>query len=72
METFIVRLYRDGHAAEQELAGTVERVGSGDRVGFSGRDQLLDCLRVTKATDELERDPLDADEGGRTVGRKRL
>lgn len=64
METFIVRLYRGGPAADQELAGTVERVASGDRVGFSGRDQLLDCLRVTKGHGDSERDPLDADEGG--------
>jgi hypothetical protein len=72
METFIVRLYRDGHAAEQELAGTVERVGSGDRVGFAGKEQLLDCLRVREGHDDLEQNPLDAGEGGRTVGRKRL
>jgi len=31
-----------------ELAGTVERVGSGDRVGFSGREQLLGCLLVAE------------------------
>ncbi len=62
METFIVRLYRGGPAAEQELAGTVERVGSGDRVGFSGKDQLLDCLRVADGDDDAERHPLDPGE----------
>lgn len=44
METFIVRIYRGIPASAQELAGTVERVGSADRVGFAGREQLLDCL----------------------------
>jgi hypothetical protein len=72
METFIVRLYRGGPVAEQELAGTVERVGTGDRAGFSGKDQLLECLGVTEGHDDRERDPLDADEGDRKVGRKRV
>ena len=44
METFIVRIYRGIRASLQEPAGTVERVGSADRVGFSGADQLLRCL----------------------------
>ena len=44
METFIVRIYRGIRASLQEPAGTVERVGSADRVGFSGADQLLHCL----------------------------
>jgi hypothetical protein len=44
METFIVRIYRGIPASLQEPAGTVERVGSADRVGFSGTDQLLRCL----------------------------
>ena len=46
METFIVRIYRGISTSAREPAGTVERVGSGDRVGFSGRGQLLDCLLV--------------------------
>ena len=46
METFIVRIYRGNATSVHELAGTVERVGSGDRVGFSGHAQLLDCLLV--------------------------
>jgi len=44
VETFIVRIYRGNAASANELAGTVERVGSGDRVGFSGHEQLLGCL----------------------------
>ena len=47
METFIVRIYRGITTSAQEL-GTVERVGSGDRVGFSGREQLLGCLLVAE------------------------
>ena len=48
METFIVRIYRGITKSAQELAGTVERVGSRDRVGFSGREQLLGCLLVAE------------------------
>jgi len=48
METFIVRIYRGTRTSVHELAGTVERVGSGDRVGFSGREQLLGCLLVAE------------------------
>ena len=48
METFIVRIYRSTPKSVLELAGTVERVGSGDRVGFSGQEQLLDCLLVAE------------------------
>ena len=48
METFIVRIYRGITTSAQELAGTVERVGSGDRVGFSGWERLLDCLLVAE------------------------
>ena len=62
MQTFIVRLYRGGPAADQELAGTVERVGAGDRVGFSGRDQLLDCLRVAERGGDAEHHPLEPGE----------
>ena len=52
METFIVRIYRGTPACAQELAGTVERVGTGDRVGFSGREQLLGCLLVAERGDD--------------------
>jgi hypothetical protein len=41
VETYIVRLYRQ---SSLEPAGTVERVRSGDRIGFAGREQLLECL----------------------------
>ena len=61
METFIVRIYRGNTTSVNELAGTVERVGSGDRVGFSGRAQLLDCLLVTDR-------PGDGEDRSRTPG----
>jgi len=57
METFIVRVYRGTPACAQELAGTVERVGTGDRVGFSGRDQLLDRLLAPRRRGDDERHP---------------
>ncbi len=44
METFIVRIYRRAQKSMQELAGTVEHVGSGKRAGFASREQLLDRL----------------------------
>ncbi len=44
MDTFIVRIYRRTSKSTQELAGTVEHVGSGKRTGFAGRAQLLDQL----------------------------
>jgi hypothetical protein len=60
MDTFVVRIYRGTRASAQELAGTVERVGSGDRVGFSGRDQLLDCLLGTHRRGDGEQKPADS------------
>ncbi len=52
METFIVRIYRGIPMSARELAGTVERVGSGDRVGFSGEEQLLACLHAGERADD--------------------
>lgn len=40
----LVRFYRRTLKSMQELAGTVEHVGSGERAGFASREQLLDCL----------------------------
>ena len=65
METFIVRIYRRTLKSMQELAGTVEHVGSGRRVGFASREQLLDRL--------LKQDPGPddgADGGGKTDGER--
>lgn len=44
MDTFIVRIYRRTLKSMQELAGTVEHVGSGKRAGFASQEQLLDRL----------------------------
>jgi hypothetical protein len=44
VDTFIVRIYRRTLKSMQELAGTVEHVGSGRRAGFASREQLLDRL----------------------------
>ncbi len=41
MESFIVRIYRHAGGQSAEPTGTVERVGSGERAGFSSREQLL-------------------------------
>ena len=65
METFIVRIYRGVTTSAQELAGTVERVGSGDRVGFSGHAQMLDCVLVMDRRSDggnPSRRPADASE----------
>jgi hypothetical protein len=44
MDTFIVRFYRRTLKPPQELAGTVERVGSGERAGFADANELLERL----------------------------
>jgi hypothetical protein len=44
MDTFIVRFYRRTVKTMQDLAGTVEHVGSGKRSGFAGERELLDRL----------------------------
>lgn len=44
MEAFIVRFYRRTLKSLQEVAGTVERVGSGERAGFASERELLDRL----------------------------
>ncbi len=52
MEIFIVRIYRNTPASAREFAGTVERVGFGDRLGFSGQEQLLARLRAGECGDD--------------------
>ena len=44
MQTFIVRLYRDGIAPLGEVAGTVEQVDSGERTAFANPQELLERL----------------------------
>ena len=44
MDTFIVRFYRHESGFPQEIAGVVEHVGSGERSGFTGPQELLDRL----------------------------
>ena len=66
METFIVRIYRGGTSAKQELVGTVEHVGSGDRVGFSGYQQLLDRLLMPERCADRGRNPCTLDSAERT------
>jgi hypothetical protein len=41
MESFIVRVYRRAVGSHGEPVGTVERVGGGERVAFTNRDELL-------------------------------
>lgn len=48
VDTFIVRIYRRASGAADEPAGTVECVGSGERQGFLGRDELWDRLFATE------------------------
>jgi hypothetical protein len=44
MDTFIVRIYRRIAGCLEEPAGTIERVGTGERVGFSDSRELLERL----------------------------
>jgi hypothetical protein len=55
METYIVRFYRDADLS-QEVAGTVEHVGSGERAAFVGERELLDRLLPRAATRDVEAD----------------
>ena len=49
MDTFIVRIYRRKATAADEPAGTIEHVGTGDRVGFGSARELLDRLLAPRA-----------------------
>ena len=49
MDTFIVRIYRRKATAADEPAGTIEHVGTGDRVGFASARELLDRLLAPRA-----------------------
>jgi hypothetical protein len=44
VDTFIVRIYRRITGQADEPAGTIERVGTGERVGFSDSHELLERL----------------------------
>lgn len=44
VDTFIVRIYRRASDPADAPAGTVECVGSGERQGFAGREELWDRL----------------------------
>ena len=52
MESFVVRIYRAGSDEGGEASGTVERVGSGERNGFSGREQLIALLLGRPTADD--------------------
>ena len=49
MDTFIVRFYRRTPSSPQDVVGTVERVGSDERAGFAGREELLEHLLAPPA-----------------------
>lgn len=59
METYIVRIYLRRTTPRQEPAGTVERVGSRDRLGFASRKELLDRLLEPARTDERGSKPAE-------------
>ena len=44
VDTYIVRVYRRATDSAEAPAGTVECVGCGELVGFTGRDQLWERL----------------------------
>ena len=49
MDTFVVRIYRRSSHSMDEVVGTVECVGCGERQGFAGRDELWDRLALGAA-----------------------
>ena len=58
VDTFIVRIYRGASDSADGPAGTVERVGRGERQGFVGRDELWDRLFLDE-THPHEGEPRD-------------
>ncbi|HZQ63194.1 MAG TPA: hypothetical protein VFC24_17690 [Casimicrobiaceae bacterium] len=44
METFIVRIYRRIAQGSRDAAGTVEHVETGERVGFTDAEELVQRL----------------------------
>jgi len=67
MDTYIVRIYRRTSSSAPEPVGTVERIGSGERVGFAGRKELLDQLLAPQPPNAAEDrgDPPIADKTAR-------
>jgi hypothetical protein len=57
MDTFIVRFYRRQPRSPQDVVGTVERVGSGERSGFAGREELLEHLLAPPPGADTRSDP---------------
>lgn len=72
VDTFIVRIYRRAFDPADELAGTVECIGSSERQPFVGRDELWDRLFRT-GTHAHEGQPQDDARGreGPSKGAKR-
>jgi hypothetical protein len=62
METFIVRFYRRALRPMRDVAGTVEHVGSGERAGFDGEQELL--ARLLKGAASGEPPPIEAASAG--------
>lgn len=62
VDTFIVRIYRRASDPADAPAGTVECVGSGERQGFAGRDELWERLFLA-GLHAHERDPPDNGSG---------
>jgi len=63
METFIVRFYRRQARPPGDSVGTVERVGSDERMGFSSPQELLKRLlepEQKRGRAEVTADPADA------------
>lgn len=51
MDSYIVRFYRRAPHSSQEVVGTVERIGSGERSAFAGQDELLQRLLAPAPAD---------------------
>jgi hypothetical protein len=68
METYIVRFYRDADLS-QEVAGTVEHVGSGERAAFVGERELLERLLPRAVAREIAAGAPEADAPSPTCGR---
>jgi hypothetical protein len=67
MDSFIVRFYRCGRCSPQDVTGVVEHVGSGERSGFSGQQQLLDRLLKPRHAVHRHRPPNPIRDAARTL-----
>jgi hypothetical protein len=59
VESYVVQIYRRDATDRQRLAGTVERVGQGERQHFASAEELWRFLAAERAPRRGRRKPQD-------------